>query len=129
EGELHAVHLEEALVLLEERVLGAGEDVDERLLVQLVERRDDGQTTDELGDEPGLEEVFGLHLREQLADALVLLARDLGPEPEAALPGATLDDLVEAHEGAAADEEDVGGVDLQELLLRMLAPALGRHVG
>jgi hypothetical protein len=34
------------------------------------------------------------------------------------------DDLVEAGKGAAADEQDVGRVDLQELLLRMLAAAL-----
>ena len=39
-----------------------------------------------------------------------------------------LDDLVEADEGAAADEQDVGGVDLDELLVRMLAAALRRHV-
>src|SRR5262249_50103739 len=36
-------------------------------------------------------------------------------------------DLLQPREGAAADEQDVGGVDLQELLLRMLAAALRRH--
>ena len=40
-----------------------------------------------------------------------------------------MDDLLEAGERAAADEEDVGGVDLQEFLLRMLAAALRRHRG
>ena len=39
------------------------------------------------------------------------------------------DDPLEAGEGAAADEQDVGGVDLQELLLRVLAAALRRHRG
>src|SRR3546814_7221617 len=39
------------------------------------------------------------------------------------------DDLVHPGERAAADEQDVGGVDLQELLLGMLAPALRRLVG
>ena len=39
------------------------------------------------------------------------------------------DDLLEAGERAAADEEDVGRVDLQEFLLRMLAAALRRHGG
>jgi hypothetical protein len=39
------------------------------------------------------------------------------------------DDLLEAGEGAAADEQDVGRVDLQEFLLRMLAAALRRHGG
>ncbi len=34
------------------------------------------------------------------------------------------DDLLETREGTAADEQDVGRVDLKELLLRMLAPAL-----
>ena len=37
--------------------------------------------------------------------------------------------LVEADERAAADEEDVGRVDLEELLVRVLAAALRRHVG
>jgi hypothetical protein len=36
------------------------------------------------------------------------------------------DDLLETREGAAADEQDVGGVDLHELLLRMVAAALRR---
>jgi hypothetical protein len=40
---------------------------------------------------------------------------------------AVTDDLLEAREGAAADEQDVGGIDLQEFLLRMLAAALRRN--
>ena len=44
------------------------------------------------------------------------------------LADAALDDLLEAAERAAADEQDVGRVDLQELLLRVLAAALRRHV-
>ena len=47
------------------------------------------------------------------------------PEP---LPRAR-DDPLQAGERAAADEQDVGGVDLQELLLRVLPPALRRHRG
>ena len=42
---------------------------------------------------------------------------------------ALLDHLVEIGEGTAADEEDVGRVDRQELLVRVLAPALRRHAG
>jgi hypothetical protein len=51
------------------------------------------------------------------------------PKPIEVLPPRAIDDLLEADEGAAADEQDVGRVDLQELLLRMLAAALRRHVG
>ena len=50
-------------------------------------------------------------------------------KPTPLLADAALDDLLDAGERAAADEQDVGGVDLDELLVRVLAPALGRHRG
>src|SRR5207247_1855610 len=43
--------------------------------------------------------------------------------------GARLDDLLEAVERAAANEQDVLRVDLDVLLLRMLAPTLRRDAG
>jgi hypothetical protein len=49
------------------------------------------------------------------------------PKPTPLLADAALDDLLDAGEGAAADEQDVRGVDLDELLVGVLAPALGRH--
>src|SRR2546422_7311846 len=59
----------------------------------------------------------------------LLAPLDLRAEAHAGPPHARLDDLLEADEGAAAEEEDVRGVDLDELLVRVLPPALGRHVG
>ena len=41
---------------------------------------------------------------------------------------AALDVLVQAIECTAADEKDVGGIDLDKLLLGVLAAALGRHI-
>ena len=51
------------------------------------------------------------------------------PKPTAFLPIRSRDDLLEAGERAAADEEDVRRVDREELLVRVLAPALRRHRG
>src|ERR1019366_4074682 len=47
-------------------------------------------------------------------------------EPDLPAPEPRLDDLLEPVEGPAADEQDVLRVDLDVLLLRMLAPALRR---
>src|SRR5438445_192695 len=54
------------------------------------------------------------------------LARDhaLG---DALAPRAVFDEALQPGEGAAADEQDVRGVDLDELLVRVLAPALRRN--
>ena len=59
------------------------------------------------------------------------LARDFTSalEAERLLADAAVDLLVEPDERAAADEQDVGGVDLEELLVGVLAAALRRHVG
>ena len=58
--------LEELLVLLEERVLGRDQDLDQRVQVQLVERADHRQTPHQLGDQPEGEQVFGFHLPQEL---------------------------------------------------------------
>ena len=50
-------------------------------------------------------------------------------EADPALADALLDDLLEPLEGAAADEQDVAGVDLDVFLVRVLAAALRRDVG
>src|SRR5258708_6588477 len=54
-------------------------------------------------------------------------ARTFGAEANRGRSPARGDDLLEPIEGASAHEQDVGGVDLQEFLLRMLASALRRH--
>ena len=52
--------------------------------------------------------------------------RHLRAEAEAALAGATAHDVLETAERAAADEQDVRRIDLDELLLRAIARAIRR---
>ena len=117
--ELDALHAEHLLVLLDERVLGLDEDLDERRLVEFVQRGRDRQPPDEFGNQPELDEILRLRAAQEQRDALaVVRTRDLGAEADAGLGRALADDLLQAVEGAAADEEDVRGVDLHELLVR-----------
>src|SRR5579872_774741 len=130
ELELGAFHLEEPPILLGEGVLGLGEDRDQRPLIELIERRDDRQAADELGDQAVLDQILGLDVVEQIAPVRPRVdPAHLGGEADAAALGAIEDDLLESRERSTADEEDVAGVDLQELLLRVLAAALRRDRG
>src|ERR1700722_18504427 len=52
--------------------------------------------------------------------------RQVGAKAHRLARDAPPDNVVQADESAAADKQDVGGIDLQEFLLRMLAAALGR---
>src|SRR5258708_998209 len=64
--ELDVVQREEFLVLLHERVLGLGEDANDVLLVEVLQRDDDRQAADELRDEPVLQQVLRLQQLQRL---------------------------------------------------------------
>src|SRR5262245_9259081 len=129
-GELepNLLEIEVLLVLLDDRVLRLFEDADERRVVEVVQRGDDGEPADELGDEAVAQQVLGLDHREQVADAPLRVTLDLGAEAHARASHPALDVLVETDEGAAADEQHVRRVDLDEFLVRMLAATLRRYV-
>jgi hypothetical protein len=101
----------------------------QRRLVEVGQRGDHRQTADEFRDQAEFQQVLGLQFAKSLAHVRLRLVLDIGAEADGRALAALRDDLVEPGKGAAADEQDVGGVDLQEFLLRMLAPALRRHGG
>ena len=57
------------------------------------------------------------------------LALHVGGEADAGRSGAVLDHFFQAGEGATADKQDVGGINLDKILLGMLASAFGWHAG
>src|SRR6202043_457024 len=125
--EIDALHLEQSLILLHQRVLRPGQNELERGLVEILKRRYDRKSADEFRDQAVFEQVFRLDVTEDLA-LLSILGRDaLGAEADRARSAARRNDLLEAGERAAAHKQDIGGVDLQEFLLRMLAATLRWH--
>ena len=123
----NVLELEHLAVLTHHGVLGLGQDRHQVVLVERLRLGDDGRTSHKLGDHAKGVEV----LREHLAQQVVLVDRggagDLGVKAHALVAHAVGDDLVQTHKGTTADEQDVGRVDLQQLLLRMLAAAGGRN--
>ena len=118
EGELDALHFEQALVLLDDGVLRLGENLHQRRFVEVLERRHHRQAADEFGDQAEAQQVFGLELAQHRTGAAVVDRFHFGAEADAGALAALADDAFKAGEGAAADEQDVGGIDLQEFLLR-----------
>src|SRR5712692_8908348 len=126
--QIHSLHAEELLILLDESVLRLGQYLDQCLLVEFHERRHDRQPPYELRYEPVFDEVFRLDRAQDLADVpAVLQASHVRTEADAALFGAAADDLFQAVERSPANEQDVRGVHLHEVLVGMLAAALRRH--
>ena len=125
ELQLDVVEHEGPLVLAYERVLRLNQDTDEGVFVEVAHRAHHRQPTDELGDQAELDEVLGQDVAQDFGVVALGAVGDLGAKADALAPDAALDDLVEPGERAAADEEDVRRVDLDELLVRVLAPPWG----
>src|SRR5712664_533888 len=129
-AEADVFEFEEALVLLEERVFRLGKNAHQRVFVEVVHDASDGQAPDKFGDQAVTNEIAGLYLLEQFGVALLRRGgSSIGVETERAAAGALLDNFFQADKGAAADKQNVGGIDRSKFLVRMLTAALGRHVG
>src|SRR6185503_10891853 len=102
---------------------------DERALIQLIQGGDDRHPADELRNQAVLEEVFRLNPREQFAKPHFAPSAHFGSESHRLPIQALLDDVFKSDKRSTADEQDVARIDLNELLVWMLASALGWHVG
>ena len=127
ELELNALDLEHALVLLDDGVLGLGQYLDQIVLGKLLGGGDHRNTPDELRDHAKLMQVLGHDLRHELILVVLDLLGQLRVKANALFSYAIGHDLVESHESSAADEQNVLGIDMDELLLGMLAPPLRWH--
>src|SRR5260370_42227882 len=90
---------------------------------------DDRQTADEFRNQAEFEQILRLQILQDLAGLALIRAAHLGAEADRRTLTALGDDLFEPGKRATADEQNVGGVDLQKFLLRVLASALRRHRG
>ena len=117
------VELELFLILLDERVLGLGQDRDQRVLIKLLKRADDRQAADEFGDQAVVDQVLGLEIVDRLVVPL-LVGLDVGLETERLVAKALLDDLFKPDERTAADEQDVASCRAAE---NPAADACGRR--
>src|SRR5664279_5569282 len=125
ELELNTVNLKHALVLTHQCILRSRENVHESNLVELRHGSHNRQSANELGNEPKLVEVLWQHFAEEVN--VVTLAVKRGAEADAVLACAVRDDLLEPGESSRNDEEHIGRVDLNELLVRMFAATLRRN--
>src|SRR5262249_11502332 len=95
---------------------------------EIVQRGHNRQTADKLGDETEFQQIFRLYFAQHFTGATFIRAAHIRAKADRGTTSAPrADDLLQPRESTAADKEDVGGIHLQEFLLRMLATALRRH--
>ena len=128
--QLGIVQMQQLLVLAHNAVLRLKQHANQRLLVQRIQHGHDRQTADQLRDQAEFYQIVRLDLFQQLLAGLILVERgtQLAAKAQRGIVGALLDELFQPVKGTTADKEDIFGVDLDELLLRMLAAAVGRHI-
>lgn len=106
--QFHPLALQQQAELVVEGVLRLGHDPHQHGLGEVLEAGHHRQAAGEFGDQAEFEEVGGLHPAvEAVQDVLVVVLAGADVAEAVAL----LHDLLQADEGAAADEEDARGVD------------------
>src|SRR3954464_15985118 len=95
EGEFDVLHFEQPLVLLQQRVLRIGQDLLQRSLVQIFQRRDHRQAADEFRDQAVLQQIFRLDVTEDFAGAAGFRRQNLWGEADRGRTSARGDDLLQ----------------------------------
>src|SRR5882724_6134273 len=140
ELEPNVLELKEPLILFDDRILGTRQNFYQSEFVEFVEHADNGKAAYKFWDEAEFHQVLRLHVTQHFGGGLLVhlcrlslqlcfCVRRLSFETETLLTEAPRNDFVEAYESAAADEQNVGGIDRRELLVGMLAPALRWNIG
>ena len=124
--------------MLDDRVLRLGQNLDQRAAIQIFQHRAHRHTADEFRNEAKLDQVDRLHLGEQIDIAPPAQRGMIGrprhvlllflKEAHALLAAPARNHLFQAHECATADEQNIGGIDRREFLVRMFTAALRRNV-
>ncbi|MCY1220293.1 hypothetical protein D9M72_323030 [compost metagenome] len=95
--------------------------------VQIGDRGDDGKAADEFRNQPELQQVFRHDLAVGVGVVLDFVQRSA--EAYALAAGTGADDVLEPGEGPRDNEQHIGGVDLDEFLVRVFPAALRGHRG
>ena len=90
--ELHAVQIHQIAVLAHQRVFRLGEDADQLLFIQLIQRDHDGQAAHKFGNQAVLDQVLRAKLLERGVDIFFLLALELAAEAQRLFADAVFND-------------------------------------
>ena len=104
-GELDvgAFQVEELLVLLDQGVLGAGEDVHQRGDVQWLEGGRQRKTSDKFRDKPVMNKILGFEILDRFLVTL-FIGFDLGLKTKRFISKSLFDDLIQTDKRTAADK-------------------------
>ena len=116
-------------ILLQKAVAGLLEYANHLIDAQVFQRGDDRQTADQLRDQAKFDQIVRDQILQCFALGDFLFAADFRAKTEGGRIGPLFDNPFNPLKCAAADKEDITGIDLDHLLLRMFAAALGRYVG
>jgi hypothetical protein len=126
---LNFLERHEFFILTSERIARLGQDPHQGFLVEFFQRRDHWKPSDELRDQPVLQQILGLHFGEEFPQPAVASAADISAKAHRLLVQPLLDNVLQADECAATHEQNIAGIDLNEFLMRVLASPLRRNVG
>ena len=117
------------MILFDQSVFWLGQDLDQRIGIKILKRRNDRQAPDKLGYKSELQQILGLALLKDLTGPALVGRRDMRTKADALSLQAVADDLFKTRKRSTTYEQDIRRIDLQELLLRMFAAALRRNAG
>ena len=113
------------MVLLDQRILGFNQNLNERVFDEFIQRGHHGKTAHQLRYEAKFEQVLGFDVLEKLSGRSLRGATNGRAKSDTGLFSSTPNHFFKTVKRTPANEQDIGGVDLNEVLIGMFTSALG----
>ncbi len=127
--QLNAIKFQKLLILLDQSILRFGENPHHILFGEALETGNHGKPSNQLRNDAEFQDIVGLHLCKQLANILLSPVSQLPSEAKSRGIGTLFDDLVQTVKRAAANKQNIAGINGDKLLLGMLPSTLRRNIG
>ena len=101
---LHTIHRKQFLVLLQERIFRLEKDITHGFDGQVVQRRNDGKTSDQFGNQSKTNQVVWFNVLEDFRVEFVNFVRLTGCKTDGARRNTTRDNITQAIKGTATNE-------------------------
>ena len=116
--------------MFDQRVLRFFQNAHQRRLIQRIQGNHNRQTSRKFGNQAKLHQILRHNILQQRIFRLQFrLFLYIGTKAHGLCVCTFFNNAVQTGKGAAADEQDIGSVDLQKFLMRMFAPPLRRNIG
>lgn len=126
EKKLEILNVEKEMIMIKERIIRIGKNMEKRIEVEVLESRDERKKKEKLRNKEEFKKVLRLKLIEELKDKKIIEGIESREKEDGGIIEERGNDKVEKRKRKKEDKKDVCSIKMKELMMRMIEKKMRR---